>query len=43
MPETDKNALGARAMSVAAAYTWERIADEHLAVYTDALARLRTG
>ena len=28
-------------MSVAAAYTWERIADDHLAVYTEALDRLR--
>jgi glycosyltransferase involved in cell wall biosynthesis len=41
MSETEDRALRARAMRVAAGYTWERIADEHLVAYANALERLR--
>jgi glycosyltransferase involved in cell wall biosynthesis len=34
-------AVRRRAMEVAASYTWERIADQHLAIYSEALDRLR--
>ena len=34
-------ALQQRCVAVAAPYTWERIATQHLEVYTDALERVR--
>jgi glycosyltransferase involved in cell wall biosynthesis len=41
-PEPEDRALRMRAMGVAAAYTWEQIADDHIAVYAEALDRVRS-
>jgi glycosyltransferase involved in cell wall biosynthesis len=42
MGDVPYDATRRRAMEVAAGYNWERIADEHLEIYTKALDRLRT-
>lgn len=42
LSEPEDQALRARAMHVASAYTWEQIADDHLTVYTDALYGVRS-
>lgn len=41
MDDATYEAVRRRAMQVAASYSWERIADEHLAIYSEALDRLR--